>query len=287
LDAIILNISANSLYRSFDPHQDLSAFVECYWSWQVEPDGDALDDIFPDVAPEFIVHFKSTPFILTESGEWRQQNRAFLYCAAHKALRLSVREPMSVFAIRFRPWGVGRFSNGSMTSMLDRPVPPSESLHELGDQLVKELRSAESDSSRVAVTDRLLMNALQSHSTIEPHLKMLLDAANGGRCSSTEMARKLSVSGRSFSRLWNDVVGIQPRKFVQLMRFHNALELIDRGIGLSQVAADCGYSDQAHMARQIKVIAGLAPSSLRRRLGNSVYRDLYASRPGAPWHGSK
>ncbi len=275
------------MYRSFDPHQELSAFIECYWSWQVEPDGDALDDIFPDVAPEFIVHFKSIPFVLTESGEWRQQNRAFLYCAAHKTLRLSVREPMSVFAIRFRPWGVGRFSSKSMASMLDRPVPPSESLNELGDQLSKELRSAKSDSSRVAVADRLLMNALQSHSTIEPRLKMLLDAANGGRCSSAEMARKLSVSDRSFSRLWNDVVGIQPRKFVQLMRFHNALELIDGGVKLSQVAADCGYSDQAHMARQIKVIAGLAPSSLRRRLGNSVYRDLYTSRPDAPWRGPK
>ena len=275
------------MYRSFDPRQELSAFIECYWSWQVEPDDHAMDDIFPDAAPEFIVHFGSIPFILNESGEWRQQYRAFLYCAAHKALRLSVREPMTVFAIRFRPWGVGRFSNVSMASMLDRPVPPSESLNELGDELVKELRSAGSDSSRVKVADRLLTNALQSHSAIEPRLKMLLDAANGGRCSSAEMARKLSVSDRSFSRLWNDVVGIQPRKFVQLMRFHNALEMIDGGVKLSQVAADCGYSDQAHMARQIKVITGLPPSSLRRRLGNSVYRDLYASRPGAPWRGRK
>ena len=71
---------------------------------------------------------------------------------------------------------------------------------------------------------------------------------------------------------------------MQLMRFHKALEMIDRGVNLKQVAADCGYSDQAHMARQIKAITGLPPSSLRRRLGKGVYRDLYTSRPGAPWH---
>ncbi|NNC76774.1 MAG: AraC family transcriptional regulator [Woeseiaceae bacterium] len=275
------------MYRSFDPHQELSAFIECYWSWRVDPDVDALDDILPDAAPEFIVHMGSIPFILNASGEWRRQHRAFLYCAAHKALRLSVREPLMLFAIRFRPWGVGRFSNASMANMLDRPVPPFESLNKLGDELEKELRLAESDISRVKVADRLLLDGLKSSSAIAPRLKLLLNAANGGRCSSAEMAQKLSVSDRTFSRLWNDVVGIQPRKFVQLMRFHNALEMIDRGAKLSQVAADCGYSDQAHMARQIKAITGLPPSSLRRRLGNRVYQDLYLSRPGAPWRGSE
>lgn len=275
------------MYRSFDPAQELLPFVECYWSWQVDPDDHALDDILPDAAPEFIVHLGSLPFVQSESGEWRQQYRAFLYCAARKALRLSIREPMMLFAIRFRPWGVSRFSNGSMADMLDRPVPPFESLHELGDELVTGLSSVSSDSSRVELANKLLTRELQSCSRIEPRLKLLLDATNGGRCSSAEMARKLAVSDRSFSRLWKDVVGIQPRKFVQLMRFHTALEMIDGGVRLKQVAADCGYSDQAHMARQIKAITGLPPSSLQRRLGNKVYRDLYASRPSAPWRRRK
>ena len=86
------------------------------------------------------------------------------------------------------------------------------------------------------------------------------------------------MSDRSFSRLWNDAVGVQPRNFVQLMRFHKALEMIDKGVDLKQVAADRRYSDQTHMARQIKAIPGLPPSALRHRLGNSVYRDLYTPR---------
>jgi AraC-like DNA-binding protein len=91
------------------------------------------------------------------------------------------------------------------------------------------------------------------------------------------------MSNRSFTRLWNEVVGIQPRRFLQLMRFHSALARIAAGEDLAVVAAACGYSDQAHMARQIKQIAGLPPSSLRLRLGERAYRALYESRPGAPW----
>ena len=271
------------MYRSYEPTQELSPFIECYWSWHVEPDDHSLDDILPDAAPELIVHRGSIPFVQNESGEWQQQDRAFLYCAAHKAVTLSVREPMTLFAVRFRPWGVSRFSSASMANMLDRPVTPSEALNELGDELVVGLCSVRSDSSRVEVADSLFTSGLQAHSRIERRLKMLLDATDGGKCSSTAMARRLSVSDRTFNRLWNDVVGIQPRKYVQLMRFHNALEMIDRGVALKQVAADCGYSDQAHMARQIKAITGLPPSSLRRRLGDRVYCDLYKSRPEAPW----
>jgi AraC-like DNA-binding protein len=272
------------MYKSFDPAKALSPFVECYWSWQVRPDECALDDILPDAAPEFIVHFASIPFVQSESGEWRQQHRAFLYCAAHRALRLSVRKPMSLFAIRFRPWGVSRFSQKSMANMLDRPVLPFESLNELGDDLVRVISAAKSDAGRVEKADRMLEHALGFPARHEKCLDMLLDAANGGRCSSIEMAEKLSISDRSFSRLWGDVVGIEPRKFIKLMRFHNALSMIDAGEKLAKVAVECGYSDQPHMARQIKAISGLPPSSLRRRLGNVVFRELYTSRPGAPWH---
>lgn len=271
------------MYRSYEPAQELCPFIECYWSWSVESNFDSLDDILPDASPEFIVHLGAIPFARRNGGEWRKQCRAFLYCAAQKTLTLSAKEPVKIFAIRFRPWGVSRFSNVSMGKMLDRQVHPVEALNGLGEDLASSLYALNSDADRVRATDRMLKGALQSNSRVEPRLKLLLDAADGGRCSSSEMARHLSVSHRSFNRLWNEVVGIEPRKFIQLMRFHSALELINSGIALKEVAADCGYSDQAHMARQIKAIAGLPPKSLRRLLGQRVYRDLYTARPGAPW----
>jgi AraC-like DNA-binding protein len=272
------------MYKSFEPAPALSPFVECYWSWQINPGDGALEDILPDAAPELIVHFAATPLMRDELGKWQQQHRDFIYCAAHRALRLSIQEAISLFAIRFRPWGVSRFSHESMANMLDRSVHPSELLHQLGDKLVTAIRAVSSDACRVEVANRMLEQALQLPSRNETRFGLLLEAVNGGRCSSAEMARILAMSNRSFSRLWSELVGIQPRKFIQLMRFHNALSMINEGNELATVAAECGYSDQPHMARQIKAIAGLPASSLRRQLGNKVYRDLYTARPGAPWH---
>jgi AraC-like DNA-binding protein len=275
------------MYRSFKPAEKLSPFIECYWSWHVEPDDRIVDDIFPDAAPEFIVHLASVPFVKNVSGEWTRQPKAFLYCSALHTLGLSIREPMTVFAVRFRPWGVSRFSQQSMATMLDRPVDPFEALNELGDELVAGVSGSDSDGDRIETANRLLESALQTPAQNEGRLKLLLDATNGGRCKAADIARSLAMSDRSFSRLWKEIVGIEPRRFVQIMRFHNALTMIAEGDELAAVAAACGFSDQPHMARQIKAISGLPPSSLRMRLGDRAYRALYESRPGAPWLGRK
>lgn len=271
------------MYRSFQPTSDLAPFVECYWSWRVSPGREPLDDILPDAAPEFIVQLAAIPFVEVAPGQWQRQHRAFLYCAAERAVRLSIREPARIFAVRFRPWGVARFAEQSMAVKLDRPVPPEEALPGTGNELARALIEAESDACRVGVANEQLRKALRHSAHHDRRLEQLLAAVDGGRCSPGEMARKLAMSDRSFRRLWADVVGIPPRRFIQLMRFHLALAKIDAGHSLARVAADCGYSDQPHMARQIKAISGLAASALRRRLGNRVYRDLYTARPDAPW----
>lgn len=271
------------MYQSFEPAPALAPFVECYWRWIVEGSSQPVDDILPDAAPELIVHLAGRPLAQTDDGGWQEQPQAFLYCAARKPLRLRVVAPLDVVAVRFRPWGVGRFCNTPMASLLDRPIVPSEAFPGFGDDLAAALSSAASDEARTDAGNAVLLAALESNTNADPRLAKLLQAAGGGRCSAAEMAQQLSISGRTFSRLWHDVVGIQPREFVKLMRFHSALEKIDQGLPLTEVAAACGYSDQAHMARQIKSIAGLPATALRNRLGREAYRNLYSSRPDAPW----
>lgn len=271
------------MYESFEPSQALTPFIECYWSWRLEPDEQVIDDIFPDAAPEFIVHLASPPLVKNLAGEWTQQADAFLYCSAQRTLSLSVTKPMSVFAIRFRPWGVSRFSQNSMANMLDRAVDSGEAFQALGDELVAGLRDCAVTADRIEFSNCRLEQALRNPARYDRRLTLLLEATDGGRFRSADIARTLAMSNRSFNRLWNDVVGIQPRRYLQLMRFHSALAMIAAGEDLVYAAADCGYSDQAHMARQIKQIAGVPPSSLRLRLGARAYRALYESRPGAPW----
>ena len=53
-----------------------------------------------------------------------------------------------------------------------------------------------------------------------------------------------------------------------MMRFHQACRLAraETAQGWAGIAAECGYADQAHLAREFKAMAGEPPTAWARRL---------------------
>ena len=272
--------------ETFSPHADLDPFVECYWAWQASPAGGELDPLLPDAAPELIFHLATPPSALRQTGQWEPQPSAFLLCATLHSVRLSIEKPMAVFAIRFRPWGISRFTARSMAELVDREIAPEHVFASFGAELTDAIRSATDTAERIAIADSALKNALAEHAEKDELLRRLHRSAAGGYAKGRDIAASLGISERSLRRYWRDIVGMEQRKFVSLMRFHRALAMIDAGAPLSVVAAECGYADQPHLARDIKSISGLPASYLRKRLGTEIYQDMYANRPSAPWTGN-
>ena len=87
------------------------------------------------------------------------------------------------------------------------------------------------------------------------------------------MAERLSISPRQLHRRCLPAVGYGPRRLARIMRFQRALAKVRCGVPLAQVAAGSGYADQAHLSREVRVLAGTTPRGL---LG-----DPYADGSGA------
>src|ERR1017187_1502182 len=87
------------------------------------------------------------------------------------------------------------------------------------------------------------------------------------------MAERLCISPRQLHRRCLPAFGYGPRHLSRIMRFQRALEEIRCGVPLAQVAAGSGYADQAHLSREVRVLAGTTPRGL---LG-----DPYADGSGA------
>ena len=271
------------MYQTYSASRELAPFVECYWRWVAEDKTGEAELILPDAAPELIVHLGDVPSALSQQGSWREQPRAFVFCAAEQCLQLQITAPMDVFAVRFRPWGLSRFSHQDMSTMLDKEVAPENALGDLGDLLVRAVLGSDEDSDRVGRVESHLLRALDVRPRKAESLQILVDTVGRNEGPGQALAEGLERSPRSVRRLWRDLVGISSRTYAKLMRVHRALALIEEGRPMAMVALDCGYSDQSHMARHIKEVAGLPPSRLKSWLGESVYRDLYSRRPEAPW----
>lgn len=92
--------------------------------------------------------------------------------------------------------------------------------------------------------------------------RLALDAAD--RLTSAgvgAVAADLGVSERHLRRVFRETVGVSPKAFARLARFHRALRAAreDPRAGWASIAADAGYYDQAHLIADFRAITGATP----------------------------
>jgi AraC-like DNA-binding protein len=62
--------------------------------------------------------------------------------------------------------------------------------------------------------------------------------------------------------------GMPPKTFARVLRFDAAVRRLRSGrvTGWADLAASCGYADQAHLAREFRALSGSPPSEFAMRL---------------------
>ena len=76
------------------------------------------------------------------------------------------------------------------------------------------------------------------------------------------MADRLGLSARQLQRRCQAVFGYGPRRLGRILRMTRALDQARAGVPLAEVAAVCGYADQAHLSRELRALGGATPASL-------------------------
>lgn len=82
--------------------------------------------------------------------------------------------------------------------------------------------------------------------------------------SVSAVADDLGVSERNLRRVFRETVGVSPKTYAKLTRFHRALRAArdDERASWARIAAAAGYYDQAHLIAEFRAIAGVTPRVL-------------------------
>jgi AraC-like DNA-binding protein len=84
----------------------------------------------------------------------------------------------------------------------------------------------------------------------------------------TELTTALYISERQLRRRSAEAIGLAPKAVHRILRFQGFLALAHGreplGPDLAQLAADAGYADQSHLARESLRLSGLSPRELLR-----------------------
>jgi AraC-like DNA-binding protein len=82
-----------------------------------------------------------------------------------------------------------------------------------------------------------------------------------GNVGVDQLAQQVGISNRQLERKFSFSVGLPPKVFSRLMRFHTSLRFLksDTIESLTDIAYAAGYFDQSHFIRDFKEFAGLSP----------------------------
>lgn len=133
-------------------------------------------------------------------------------------------------------------------------------------ELMDRIAAESSWEARFGIVDEILCRSIfesEIDSTLEQAWRMLV---GNGAVRVGDVARDIGWSRRHLINRFTAEFGIGPKDSARIARFDRSHQVLRRTVvpPLAEVAARCGYYDQAHMARDWRDLAGLAPSQWRR-----------------------
>jgi AraC-like DNA-binding protein len=137
-----------------------------------------------------------------------------------------------------------------------------------GRELVERLSAATTWPERFDVLDRVLMRAAAGPAEVPADVRAETShawrrlVATDGRIDVQALAREVGWSRRHLTQQFSDEFGVGPKEMARVLRFERSKWMVVRADRptLAAIAADCGYADQAHMARDWRALAGHSPT---------------------------
>ncbi|RWK53688.1 AraC family transcriptional regulator [Mesorhizobium sp.] len=167
--------------------------------------------------------------------------------------------------VNFTPLGARRFFGLAMSELTDRMVGLDDVLGIEGIALRERLGNARGWSARFAIVETFVAARLAEARETQAEIAWAYDRiiVSGGRIRVSSHADRLGWSRKHLSGKFSNAIGVGPKTLSRIVRFNRALGLSRQGKSdWADIAADCGYADQAHLVREFRDLAGETPTAL-------------------------
>jgi AraC-like DNA-binding protein len=247
------------------PRADLRPFVERVWAQ--DPDeaiGAARERVLPTGAMHVVFRLDAPLRVYDgpDDPRGRTIGTAVVGGARAAASLRDVSRPTRSVGAMLRP--------GAAEAVLGVPAGPLAGRHtDLADlwrgtgDLHAWLGEAPTLAARLDRFESILLARLPRVRGVHPAIAFALERF----ASTREVAPVAAASGysqRRFLALFREAVGLSPKVYCRVGRLQDALARAARGERWADVALAAGYSDQAHLVREFREIAGVTPGEYLR-----------------------
>lgn len=257
-------------FKPIPCHESLRPFIRNYWMLTAYCTAKGVQKVFSNGAAS--LHFYLSQSVRLDCGE--RYYRTILF---HQNMQtvgiLSDEGRFDVFGVEFIPFCSRVFFRTEMSVFYASP----EELHDKEFvELNKCIYEVDTVEERVVLLDDFFLKRLSEFPEGDVNIERLSDvfedinhhpSALNHQPTPADLASMACLSQKQFTRVFNKYVGMNPKSYLRLLRFHRALMMLQREASCSSghrktIAWQCGYYDLAHMISDFRDICGYSPSEL-------------------------
>ena len=174
------------------------------------------------------------------------------------ALQIAMAPGAQLAGVRFHP-AIGYGVLGRRCYKATLLAPSDDTLYNLYG-VYRQLQQLTDNASRVTALQQWANQQLQTEAVIPDSLAQALSCLRQDETPG-QLQQHVPLSQRQIERLFQLWLGMTPKYYQRIVRVKKALALIrsPQAVNLVDIALMCGFSDQAHMTREFRVIVGATP----------------------------
>jgi AraC-like DNA-binding protein len=255
-------------FQLFHPGPPLSHFVQSFWLHQSGPHASAPSLDLPTGTAQLIIDLGGDGLPIPTGplpGPAPTLTRALFNGADTRYVLDAGGYPANRIGIDFKPGGAYPFVGPPLGELRDAHLP-LETLWGMRavDELRERLMRAQTPAQRCQIFEEVLLgrlaHPLEHHPAVSLALRAFSEARGGAVIA--QLAGQLALGHTRFIAVFRDEVGLTPKQFCRVRRFVRVLERAwgEQRPNWAQLAAECGYYDQAHLTHDFQRFAGVSPS---------------------------
>lgn len=171
-------------------------------------------------------------------------------------------EQRRLVAVEFKLGGAAAFLPMPLSEVCNQAVQMRDLWDRDGALLRERLLDAPTPAAKFRVLERVLLEHLVR--LPDPAIAAAMNLMNRG--ASLAAARTcVGLLPSTFVRRFREQVGLTPKRFSRVRRLHRILRAAQNpsGVDWCRIAADHGYTDQAHLIHDFRDLTGISPTAYR------------------------
>lgn len=248
------------------PIKELAPYIKHYLFLESEETASKKLRLFSDGNTGMVLTFRGNLTSNTHSTSTLNYPNSFLYGQISTFRDLYLVEKTSIIIVVFQPYGFNHLLGISANEIREGIIATEDIFGSKDSLLYEKLSESSYLEKKIQILNTFFIEQaakknLSNQNLIHPTLNYILK--NKGAVTVNHLVKYTGYSERHIERIFNECIGLNPKKFGNIVKLHFFLNLLKYKSSQSNITDLCyeaGYADQSHLIKEFKKHTGITPT---------------------------